>query len=744
MTGMIEAIFEPETEPENETPMERLWQSAEPVDPGHPALRRFPISPKDCRQMGSALLIPLRDRSGVISAIACAEPNGAVMLLPPRPPLAVSAVFGDGDPQYLTYLGLEDACRFHRLTGRTLAWCPDRDSAFEVCRQEKDASIGSSAVLIIPANDRHLLAEPFVEGHQLAVPPRGLDWFEMSRSQVEFCLSDHELVVPETALSPRFTVRQSGLWCGDPALEASAQRVGGPIFAAALCRDDAGQWFHRLLFRTFDRDWRHLLVPAAAMRLKPRQVIADLISAGYELDFHPETEDLLLEHLRGSNVSRKLNIIERTGWQEGSYVAQDRTFGRFDMIHRALAQGPALQPPPPDATQWQTHLTPLMEGNSRLVLAACASLAAAAIGLLPEMGSFGIHLVGQSSSGKSTLLRFAAAIWGDPAVEVKAWDATAAGLEGLAAAHNHRLLVLDELAQLDPRQAAEAAYRLGNGRGRSRGDSRGKFVQPLSWQTVFLSSGEITLAQKVAEWSSAPQRQDGEAVRIMDVDADAGQGLGIYDTLNGYENGAALSEAVTSACGAFHGGPALAFLSAIARDPEGSASYLRGKRAAFLSRFLPAGASGVVRRGYGNFGLLAAAGELAIRHGVLSMAANKVQEAIALCAESWSRTQDVPQPGPLAGFKTRLAELLPNLPEWETATADAPGYRRGSKVYLTATAWADLCGETSSVSIARILARQGALERQQGRLQSVQRHPVHGKPTRYYVLEIAMIILPVG
>lgn len=737
MSGMIEVIFE--TEPENETPMERLWQSAESVDPGHPALRRFPISPKDCRQMGRALIIPLRDRSGVISAIACAEPSGAVMMLPPNPVSGMAAVFGAGVPDLFTYLDLDEACQLHKTTGKTLAWCPNRDGALALTGREKSAPLGSSPILVVPEEERHLLPEPFADERELAAPPRGLDWAQMSHSQIAYCLSDRELGVPETALSARFTVRQSGLWLADPALDASARRVGSPIFAAALCRDEADHWFHRLLFRTLDRDWRYLLVPAAAMRLRPRQVIADLISAGYELDFHPEAEDLLFEHLRNSTVSRKLTVIDRTGWREGSYVAEDRTFGRADTIHRSLAQGPARLPPTPNASHWQTHLTPLIEGNSRLVLAFCTSLAAAAIGLLPEMGSFGIHLVGQSSSGKSTLLRFAASLWGDPASEVRGWDATAAGLEGLAAAHNHKLLILDELAQLDPRQAAEAAYRLGNGRGRTRGDGRGKMLHPSNWQIVFLSSGEITLAQKVAEWSSAPQRHDGEVVRIMDVDADAGKGLGIYDTLNGHESGAALSEAITCACGAFHGGPASDLLSGIVSDPNGAATFLRARREAFLSRFLSADASGVVRRGFGNFGFLAAAGELAVQHGVLPLSADEVQEAIAQCAESWVRSQNSSQADPIANFISELAELLPTLPEWETAIVDAPGYRRGSKAHLTAAAWADLCGETSSVLITRALARLGALGRQQGRCQSVHRHPVNGIPTRYYVVDVEVI-----
>ncbi|CEK09175.1 DUF927 domain-containing protein [Legionella hackeliae] len=39
-------------------------------------------------------------------------------------------------------------------------------------------------------------------------------------------------------------------------------------------------------------------------------------------------------------------------------------------------------------------------------------------------------------------------------------------LEGLASLHNDGLLILDELSQMDPREAGEAAYLLANGQGK--------------------------------------------------------------------------------------------------------------------------------------------------------------------------------------------------------------------------------------------------------------------------------------
>ena len=45
---------------------------------------------------------------------------------------------------------------------------------------------------------------------------------------------------------------------------------------------------------------------------------------------------------------------------------------------------------------------------------------------------------------------------------------TANGLEAVAELHNDLTLFLDEFAQMDPREAAETAYLLGNGSGKTR------------------------------------------------------------------------------------------------------------------------------------------------------------------------------------------------------------------------------------------------------------------------------------
>ena len=55
-----------------------------------------------------------------------------------------------------------------------------------------------------------------------------------------------------------------------------------------------------------------------------------------------------------------------------------------------------------------------------------------------------VHLRGGSSSGKTTALKAAASVWGDPDAMTMTWRATSNGIEAIAAAANSTLLVLDE------------------------------------------------------------------------------------------------------------------------------------------------------------------------------------------------------------------------------------------------------------------------------------------------------------
>ena len=80
------------------------------------------------------------------------------------------------------------------------------------------------------------------------------------------------------------------------------------------------------------------------------------------------------------------------------------------------------------------------------------------------------------------------------------------------------------------------AYLLGNQRGkaRMRRDATAR-DQRSTWRMLFLSTGELGLAARLAE--GGRRMMAGQPVRVIEIPADAGAGLGIFEHLNGFAGG---------------------------------------------------------------------------------------------------------------------------------------------------------------------------------------------------------------
>jgi putative DNA primase/helicase len=123
------------------------------------------------------------------------------------------------------------------------------------------------------------------------------------------------------------------------------------------------------------------------------------------------------------------------------------------------------------ADQWRERVGALCVGNSRLVFAVACAFAGPL--LRPAgMESGGFHYRGDSSSGKTTALKLAASVYGGTSY-LQRWRSTDNALEATAAQHSDCLLILDELAQIDPKTAGECAYMLANEQGKARATRTG-------------------------------------------------------------------------------------------------------------------------------------------------------------------------------------------------------------------------------------------------------------------------------
>ena len=138
--------------------------------------------------------------------------------------------------------------------------------------------------------------------------------------------------------------------------------------------------------------------------------------------------------------------------------------------------------------EWREHIGKPAAPNSRMVLAISTAFAATLLNPL-KMEPGGIHIFGESSSGKSTAQQAGASVVGSPEI-VRSWNTTNAAAEAMAAIHNDGPLFLDELGQSSAESAGSLAYSLTSGVGKRRADQRGELREAHKFTVLLFSSGE--------------------------------------------------------------------------------------------------------------------------------------------------------------------------------------------------------------------------------------------------------------
>jgi putative DNA primase/helicase len=356
----------------------------------------------------------------------------------------------------------------------------------------------------------------------------------------------------------------------------------------------------------------------------------------------------LCEYLARSAQVRRARVVSRTGWHRIDdahvFVLPDEVFGRspIEVVYQPALQEPSVFNSAGALDDWRGAVAGRCIGNTRLVLAVCAACAAPLLDLIGEEGG-GLHLRGGSRTGKTTALRVGASVWGgEPGsgagAFIRQWRITSNAAEGIAASHSDTLLPLDEISEAEGKDVGEVAYMLANGQGKSRLGRDASLRARLRFRTLFLSTGESGLAQKIAEGGGTMRA--GQEVRLVDIPADAGVGLGIFQELHGAASAAEFAQVLRDATGRYYGVAARAFLHYLTgrhdRDVEFSQflrDWQRDLVREWLERHPDAGAQ--VRSVARRFALVAIAGELATEAAITGWDPHEAILAAQACFVAW-------------------------------------------------------------------------------------------------------------
>ena len=545
--------------------------------------------------------------------------------------------------------------------------------------------------------------------------------------------------------------------------EAGPVRVCGPLDVLAETRDDRGSnWGLLLAWRDNDEREHRWAMPRSMLAGDGVEIRAALLDQGLTISSGRKARERLNDFLGSVRVDATAWAVDRLGWQDGCFALPDRTIGETPgkrvIFQNANAHDHAYH----EAgvlEEWQAGVACHGIGNSRLAVAISAAFVGPLLGLLGEEGG-GLHFRGPSSIGKSTALIAAASVWGQPHRYVRQWRATANGLEGVAVQHSETLLCLDELGQLDPREAGGVAYLLANGSGKARAGRSGAARAPATWRAFFLSSGEIGLADlAVRDGRGTVRPGAGQEIRILDIEADAGKGLGLFDAVGGAASAEQLARTVKDAAGVSYGAAGPAFVAGmIAMGIDASRAYVAKGIDAFAAEHLPENAGGQAWRAARRFALVAMAGELARELGVLPWPEGEASRAVAGLMRHWlagrggaGASEDAAAIAQVRAFLelhgSSRFEVIRDTNEGQEVLGDGravvnrAGFYRmdqsiGQRVfYIMREGWKEVCGGIDPKRTARLLAQCGMLRKDRdGGSTCPVNLPTIGKARVYVVL----------
>jgi putative DNA primase/helicase len=540
----------------------------------------------------------------------------------------------------------------------------------------------------------------------------------------------------------------------------------------ALNRDqDSGEWGRFITWRDADHKTHNDSISEAVLAKRNTELSEYLARGGVRIG----SDTHLREYIKTATPAERMLAVPRTGWHT---VKNRRVFvvSKDCIIDSGSGEKITLQSESfsteyssfqsGDLADWQRNVAQYCLGNDVLLFAVSAAFAGPMLELL-DKSSGGFHLWGKSSKGKTTALAVAASVWGRPVV---GWKTTDNALENIAEAHNSITLMLDELSLYNAKDAAEAAYMLGNGHGKGRASQSMASRPTRSWRLLFLSSGELTLADHAA--SEGKDTKAGTEVRMVQINTEVSPELGLFQNIYGHKDSkgrpfpAGFSDSLRNIThfepgkrpGKDHcvgvAGPA--FVEWLASEPEGDLrKYFQAESEPFISERVPNDSSGEIYRVADRFVLVGVAGELATYAKITGWSQGAAMRSAMWCFQRWLDNRSVGSSDTdkaiarlrdfILANDARFEEIRDNSNNTPTPRANLLGYKRrvdnsdgtgGSFEYLFITSgFKEACGNQPVKEMAQELKRRELLRAgEASRFQVQVRVPGRGPVWLYVVL----------
>lgn len=606
------------------------------------------------RGSNDELYVPLSDIDGNLMTVQRIKPDGTKMLWSGCGKSGgMLKIVGDSQV-ILIAEGYATAASLYEATGYTAIMAIDAGNLVHVAKAVKE-KYNKSAIIICGDNDQfkekntgeekckqieQMLGISYVLPRFEDISSQPTDFNDLAQLEgSEQVCEQVEPVVKKARLNiPRgFSVDSTGVYYDFPLKDGGTKQewICSPLLVPALTRDINSESWGKLIELVDDDEVIHrFAMPKTLLTGQQADYLKPLADRGFT--YNNAYRNQVHEYLSRAKPINRARCVSKTGWFNGCFVLPKDVIGESDekMIFQSTASLPKGFETSGTLKEWQNHVAALCAGNSRLAFGICTAFATALLPML-DGESGGFHFRCGSSRGKTTILMAGKSVWGTPD-GLPRWRATANGLEGIAALHNHSLLCLDEfsqLAEVSPKSAGEAIYMLGNGEGKQRSLRDGSMAKRQTWQLLYLSAGEVSL--KATMEQAGLTVRAGQEVRFIDLPAEAGQSLGVFDTVHNLGDGNRFAMAIKENSLKYYGTAARDFIKKVAANYHEYQEWMIENVERFTQSLELGEADPQVYRVAQGFAIIAAAGELATKLGTTGWDNGSASWSARVCFKAW-------------------------------------------------------------------------------------------------------------
>jgi len=488
--------------------------------------------------------------------------------------------------------------------------------------------------------------------------------------------------------------------------EKSCRVTGTKIKIIGIIRNSksGASLSYKLQFIDFEGKTRHYYVEACKLVSDLKGVTAELAGLGFSV-YNQRHFSLLLMEMKNNLTIPKQEAISKLGWNEQElaftlpYITlkknTDLTEYYFQKLpsHDVISSSGTLE-------DYNRHVIPLIKQDNLFIVVAIAGLSTIIQGL-SDVENGGIHLYGDSSSGKTTSLQVYASILGsgvDPSVDpmntsIGRFNATANGVEAKCALHSGIGLALDELGSLSIPSFGALIYDIAGGQGKTVMNRNRESVEPMSWDFIFISTGEQSIQDKIL--SNGEKSKQGMSVRIADTPISEIDRYSDRDISS--DESRTLVESVKVICGKYYGTLGPAFIQYIIdsyidlEEAKAAIGELITQEKLFLETSIPK-KSNEVMRVLTRFALILVTGKLLVKSQLVDITDHEVEYAVQTALSAWikgTNSLNIEDRG-LENIRQYLTNNMHKIADIDNIKNDSEytyptniaGYREGNQYYM--------------------------------------------------------------